>query len=151
MKSRMRIRSALIKRRKQKGAALVEFAIVLPLLLLVVFGIIEFSLAIYDKAVITNASREAARAGIVLASPKPTTAQIQQVATNYCSSYLVSLGSSANTCPAANVSVSGAQGTFGSPVTVTVSYTFAPIGLGKLIAPLTGPLTMSATTTMNNE
>ena len=45
----------------QRGAAAVEFAIVLPLLLVFVFGIIEFGFLLYDKAVITNASREGAR------------------------------------------------------------------------------------------
>ena len=51
--------------KSQKGTAAVEFAIVLPLLVLLLFGIIEFSTVYYDKAVITNASREGARAGIV--------------------------------------------------------------------------------------
>jgi len=51
--------------KSQKGVAAVEFAIVLPLLVLLLFGIIEFSILFYDKAVITNASREGARAGIV--------------------------------------------------------------------------------------
>ena len=49
----------------KKGAAMVELAIILPILLLVLFGIIEFSLIMYNKAVITNASREGARTGIV--------------------------------------------------------------------------------------
>jgi hypothetical protein len=56
----MRIKSA-----SQKGAALVEFAIVLPILLILVFGIIDFSILLYNKATITNASREGARTGIV--------------------------------------------------------------------------------------
>jgi Flp pilus assembly protein TadG len=138
--------------RNQKGAAMVEFALVLPLLLLIVFGIIEFSLVMYDKAVITNASREGARAGIVLASPKATTAQIQQVVANYCNNYLISLGSSANTCPAANVNVTGAQGTFGTPLTVSVTYNFSGLALGSMFNPLNGSaLALSATTTMNNE
>ena len=47
----------------QNGAALVEFAIVLPVLLMLIFEMIEFSLLLYDKAMITNASREGARAG----------------------------------------------------------------------------------------
>jgi Flp pilus assembly protein TadG len=34
-----------------------------------VFGMIEFSLMLYDKALITNASREAARSGIALRQP----------------------------------------------------------------------------------
>ena len=51
--------------KNQRGASMVEFAIVLPLLLLLVFGIIEFGLLLYNKAMITNASREGARSGIV--------------------------------------------------------------------------------------
>ena len=49
--------------REEKGASLVEFAIILPLLIIVIFGIIEFSILLYDKAVITNAGREGARFG----------------------------------------------------------------------------------------
>ena len=49
----------------ERGASAVEFAIVLPLLVLILWGIIEFSILLYDKAMITNLSREAARAAIV--------------------------------------------------------------------------------------
>ena len=67
----------------QKGAAAVEFAIVLPLLLMLLFGIIEFSVILYDKAMITNASREGTRAGIVSRWPtKLTEAEIKTVVTN---------------------------------------------------------------------
>lgn len=45
-----------------------EFALIFPLLLFIVFGVIEFGTALYDKSVVTNASREAARAGVVLKS-----------------------------------------------------------------------------------
>ena len=58
MKTKMLIKN-------QKGAALVEFAIVVPLLILLATGIGEFGLVLYNKQVITNASREGARAGIV--------------------------------------------------------------------------------------
>ena len=86
--------------------AAVELALVLPLFLVMVFGMVEFSLMLYDKAVITNASREAARAGIVASSPKLTMGQIQTVATNYCSTSLISLGAAA----VPTVTVTGAGG-----------------------------------------
>ena len=54
----------------RNGTAIVEFAIVLPVLLLILMGIIEFSFVLYDKAVLTNASREGARAGIVSQNPR---------------------------------------------------------------------------------
>jgi len=47
-----------LKRGDKKGASAVEFAIILPILILILFGIIEFSILFYDKAVITNASRD---------------------------------------------------------------------------------------------
>jgi len=53
------------QRRNNKGAAMAELAITLPILLVVLFGIFEFGLVMYNKAVITNASREGARTGIV--------------------------------------------------------------------------------------
>lgn len=49
----------------ENGAAAIEFALVLPILVLLVCGIIEFGLLFYNKQMITNASREGARAGIV--------------------------------------------------------------------------------------
>ncbi len=52
------------KLRAQRGVAAIEFAVVLPILLLIIAGIIEFSLIFFDKAMITNASRVGARIGI---------------------------------------------------------------------------------------
>jgi Flp pilus assembly protein TadG len=78
----------------QKGTSAVEFAIVLPLLMVFVFGIIEFGLVFYNKAMVTNASREAARAGIVYRDPPLTVAEIQSVVDDYCGGMLVSFGSS---------------------------------------------------------
>ena len=60
-------------RKDQTGASAVEFAIILPLLVVFVFGIIEFGLIFYNKAMLTNASREAARAGIVFRAPTTVT------------------------------------------------------------------------------
>jgi Flp pilus assembly protein TadG len=134
-------------RKKQKGAAVVEFALVLPLFLLIVFGIIEFGIGLYDKAVITNASREGARAGIVLKNPKPTDADITSVVTNYTSNYLLTFGTQ-NT---PNVAITGSGGTFGNPLSVKVSYTYTGLMLGPLLSALTGPITLSSTTVMNNE
>jgi Flp pilus assembly protein TadG len=50
-------RSAL----RERGAAAVELAIVLPLLLLVIGGIVDFGRAFYTQIVISNAAREGAR------------------------------------------------------------------------------------------
>src|SRR5215472_18044642 len=44
-----------------RGAAAVEFALLLPLLLLLVFGIIDFGRAINAQITLTQAAREGAR------------------------------------------------------------------------------------------
>lgn len=134
--------------KKQKGVAAVEFAIILPVLLLILFGIVELSLALYDKAVITNASREAARFGIVLRSPKPTEDEIIAVAQNYAKNYLITFGTKND--PVVDV-VSGLGGTFGQPLTVNVTYKYDGLGLGKMLSAVVGQITIGATTTMNNE
>jgi Flp pilus assembly protein TadG len=120
----------------ERGVAAVEFALVAPVLVLLLFTIIEFSLVLFDKAVITNASREGARFGSV---HDPTgavdNAAIQAVVNNYLSNHLISLGS-------ANTAV--VQPQRGIPtaddLTVTVNYTydflvlpdFASINLGAV-------------------
>lgn len=58
----------------ERGAALVEMAIVLPLLLLVLFGIIEFGLVLQQSQVLSNAAREGARVGSVRRTTPPCTA-----------------------------------------------------------------------------
>lgn len=45
---------------KTRGQALVEFALVLPILLLLILGVIDFSRLITTKIVLTNAAREGA-------------------------------------------------------------------------------------------
>ena len=52
-------------RRGDAGAELVEFALVLPLLLLVIVGIFDFGFLFRDYGVITNAAREGARIGVL--------------------------------------------------------------------------------------
>jgi hypothetical protein len=61
-------------------------------LLILIFGIIEFSIILYDKQMITNASREAVRAGIVYndtADIPPST--MQNIVNYYCLNRLISL------------------------------------------------------------
>lgn len=57
-----------MKLNDQKGQALVELALLLPLLLLIVFGITEFGRAFYIKNALTNAAREGARRASVSAT-----------------------------------------------------------------------------------
>ena len=51
--------------RGEQGQALVEMALVLPILLILMLGILEFGRAWYTKQVITDAAREGARLAVV--------------------------------------------------------------------------------------
>ncbi len=49
--------------RGERGAAMVEMALVMPLLLMLVFGIIEFGIAFNNRLTVGNATQSAARVG----------------------------------------------------------------------------------------
>lgn len=83
MKTRM-----IIKR--EKGVAALEFAIVLPVLVLLAVGICEFGIILYNQQVIINASREGARAGT---TREVDTDGISQIVNAYCQGRLVTFGS----------------------------------------------------------
>lgn len=51
--------------RRQAGQSLAEFAVILLVLMLIVFGIVDLSRAVYIQSVVANAAREGARYGIV--------------------------------------------------------------------------------------
>lgn len=46
---------------RDRGAALVEFALILPILLILLLGIIDFGLYFYNDLQLTHAARDAAR------------------------------------------------------------------------------------------
>lgn len=54
--------------RNEKGQSLVEFAILLPFLLLLLMGILEFGIMLNSYLTINNSAREGARLGIVAGS-----------------------------------------------------------------------------------
>ncbi|MDL2122415.1 MAG: pilus assembly protein [Deltaproteobacteria bacterium] len=76
----------------QKGATIVEFAIVLSLLLALIFGIVEFGLAIFNRQVITNAAREGARAGIIARVERLSNGEIAKVVVDYAKNHLITFG-----------------------------------------------------------
>ena len=79
----------------QSGAAAVEFALILPVMLLFIFGIIEFGLFLYDKQVLTNACREGARVGVVVRTPRNQVdedAEIRAAVLQYARDHLVTFG-----------------------------------------------------------
>jgi len=129
------------------GASAVEFAIILPVLLILVFGIIEFGFAIYDKTMITNASREGARAGIVFRVPPVTDEEIVTIINNYLNNNLITFGGSNS----ATVTVTRAGYNPGDELKVTVAYTYTSLLLPDLIETLSREFNMVAETTMRME
>ena len=106
----------------ERGAYLVELAILLPLLLLMVMGTVEIGLLFYNKQVVTNSSREGARYGSVAAA---TVDDIKGAVQSYCNDRLITFGST----PAVNTVVDRVildpLNPFGTPATVTVSYIYS--------------------------
>ncbi|MBU3694495.1 MAG: pilus assembly protein [Rhodocyclaceae bacterium] len=138
---------------RHRGLAMIEFALVLPLFLLLVFGAVAFGTAILDKVVLTNASREAARQGAVYRGTglRPSATQVRTVATTYCSQNLIAFGGS-KVCTV-TLSADPATLVTGGTLTVTVTYPFAFLGLTGLLNPFgaNNGLTLTASTTMRAE
>lgn len=87
----MKTKTIIIK--DQDGTTAVEFAIILPLLILLLFGIIEFSLLLYNQQVITNATREGTRLGIIVKIPRILNQEIKNEIKEYAQKHLVTFGS----------------------------------------------------------
>lgn len=141
-----------MNQKNQKGLALVEFALVVPLLFVILFGIIEFGILIYDKAMITNASREGARAGIVFSAPNRISDDvIRQVVRDYCEAHLISFGAGATV----TIPITRTGNNAGDSLTVTVDYPFRFLVFSNVLALIGGGVgnlvNLSAETVMRLE
>jgi Flp pilus assembly protein TadG len=93
-----------IGRRGERGQAIIELALTLPLLLLVLLGIFDFGLMFQRFEIVTNAAREGARVAVL---PDYTIGQ----ATTHAQNYLASGG------------ISGAVVTITGPLDVVIPTT----------------------------
>jgi Flp pilus assembly protein TadG len=124
--------------RNRRGAAAIEFAMVLPVLIALLFGIIEYGWIFFQQSNILAAAREGARYGVTFeqgGSPTPTSAAQTRV-----SSVLTSYG-----IDSASATVSATQsGSSPSEVlTVQIVVPYDPlIGLVPTPDNLTGTMTM---------
>lgn len=103
--------------RQEEGQALVEFALVLPLFVTLLFAIIQFGIAFHDYLVLTDAVRAGARtAAVSRTMPDPRAAgesAVRRAAVNL-------------DAPQLAVSVAAKPGwTRGSDVTVSASYPYS--------------------------
>jgi Flp pilus assembly protein TadG len=136
--------------RHETGAAGVEFALVFPVFLLVVFGAVELGTALYDRAILTNASREAARAGVMLQTTPMSTTSIGNIAKTYVQNNLIDF-TGATPVPVVTVTQPDGSTLTGSRLQVQVSYTFNGLIFGPLLAPFTGPMAINTVTVMKYE
>lgn len=134
-------------RHRERGQSLVEFAIVVPLFLVLVLGIVDFGMALRSYITLTNAAREGARVGVVCSDGDSTAASNAAIAQVVDSGSALDLTSS-------NVTQATTPCSTGSDVIVTAQYTYHFITpLGGFITLLGGSdsITLSSTTKMRSE
>lgn len=105
---------------RQRGAAAVEFALVLPFLLMMVLGTIDWGWYFFVREVVTNAAREGARAGAVATAANPT-----QAAEDIARNFITNFGLTGTPTVAANLSSPIIGATAVTTMSVTVTY---PVG-----------------------
>ena len=133
----------------QNGGAAVEFAIILPLFIFLIFGIIEGSLFLYNQQIITNASREGARAGIVVKTPtRVSDSDIEVVVDKYADNYLVTFGNKNFPPPTITPAEPRSGNLFGTDLTVDISFNYDFLVLSAFGF---GPVNMRARTVMKME
>jgi Flp pilus assembly protein TadG len=97
---------------KRRGVAAVEFAVIAPLFVLIVMGLIEFGRGMMVKQIITNAAREGARRAIIESA---TESEVKSVVNQYLAGASIS-GATVSVTPT-SLSTLG----LGDAVTVQVS------------------------------
>jgi Flp pilus assembly protein TadG len=128
-------------RKKRRGAAVVEFAVVAPVFITLVFGMIEYGRMVMVQQMLTNGSREGARVGVLDGT---TTSEVQSAVTTYLSNAGIT-GSTVTVTPNPPSSAG-----YGAPVTVTVTVPFSQVSWLPTPMFLSGK-TLTATSVMRRE
>jgi Flp pilus assembly protein TadG len=137
----------------ERGAALMEMALTLPLLLLVTIGAVEFGRAYQTWQVLTNAAREGARVAVL---PGVTDAVVKTRVTSYMTAGQLKVPATATIDVTRNNPLAiGSAGATASRVVINYPFTFMMLQpVAQLIVggkPVGAPLTMSASALMRNE
>jgi len=133
------------QRFRQQGAAALELALLLPLLILLIDGVIEFGILLHNQSVLYNASQLGARASTANIFPKPTPSELTLLVSDYCTDNLMLV---ANSTSPVVVVVPLEEPTFQQPVRITVSYTFQGFLAGNFLLALQSSTELSATVVM---
>jgi len=140
-------------RRNERGAALLEVALTMPLMLFIAIGIVEFGRAYQTWQVLTNAAREGARIAVL---PGTDDASVTTRVRSYMTDGQLDKAATAAVSITRNNTISiGAGTTSASRVTVDYPFTFIvlqPIARMVVSNSTAGaPLTMTASALMRNE
>ena len=140
-------------RRHDRGTALIEMALTLPLMLLVSAGIVEFGRAYQTWQVVTNATREGARIAVL---PGVDDTSVTTRVRTYLSDGQLPNYSTATVTIARDATIAIGAGTASaSRVTVNYPFTFMVLQpLATLVDPHStagAPLTMTVSALMRNE
>jgi Flp pilus assembly protein TadG len=139
--------------RNERGAALLETAITLPLVLLVTIGAVEFGRAYQTYQVITNAAREGARIAVL---PGVNDAAVDNRVVDYMSAGQLSAAEEATVTVTRNNPLAiGTGAATASRVVVSYPFTFMVLQpVAQLVvsgSTVGAPLTMTASALMRNE
>jgi Flp pilus assembly protein TadG len=139
--------------RSERGTALLESAVTIPILLLVAVGVFEFGRAFQTWQVLTNAAREGARLAV---TPNSTTSTVTDRVREYMQTgQLANYSTAAVTVNKSATIVVNGQNQSASEVTVDYPFAFMVLNpVARLVQPssTTGePVTMRATALMRNE
>jgi len=134
------------KRRAEAGTSIIEATIVLPLLLLLVFGIAEFGVSFTRWNSLTNAVREGARAGVVFRVPC-VAGTVTTLVKNTVSDFADSSGLDPATI---TTNVTGACLGTGTQLIVTATAPYNYVALSAL-AGLAPSASLAAKSVMRNE
>lgn len=118
-----------INKKNKRGAAMVEFALVLPLLILLLFGIIELGRAYYTWSLMSEAVREGARAGVVELNSAAAITTADQITNNFLIAVALTGANVSSTIVPLTASVNG--------VNVQATFAFQPLGLTGVVPPFT--------------
>jgi Flp pilus assembly protein TadG len=139
--------------RGERGTAIIETALTLPLLLFVAAGIFEFGRAYQTSQVLTNAAREGARVAVL---PNQAADAVDSRVREYLNiGGLVSDSSVQVTVTPVSVAAGAAATAPGSQVTVSYPFTFIvmqPVAQLLVNGSMVGtPITVTKTAVMRNE
>jgi Flp pilus assembly protein TadG len=138
------------RRRGERGAALLEAAITVPIILLIAVGIFEFGRAYQTWQVLTNAAREGARLAVINGS---TDADVVTRVRNYMSAGQLENAATATVTVDRGVALTGAD----TASQITINYPFQFMVLNPVVRLVTpssttgAPITMQSTSLMRNE